>query len=230
MKILYSLVLLSVLLYSCNSNGSQHAGNTHSPNGENHAADTDNLEDHISFYESEQRHIWQKPNYVIELFGEPLSIKTIADIGASTGYFTFHSLPKVHKMIAVDIDSSMTKYMKRKAKDLPIQLREKLDIRLATKGNPQLKNNEVDGILMVSTYPYIEDRITYMSDLIKCLREDGKIIIIEFKDADFPNGPPDNERILHTTLTKELQEAGYRTQLDTTSLQYQYIVVATVNQ
>ncbi|WP_236977033.1 class I SAM-dependent methyltransferase [Membranihabitans maritimus] len=224
MRILYGLLLFQFLILSCSSEGTNES---RAPT--NYVAlEPDNLDDHISFYESAQRHIWQKPNYVIELFGEPLSIKTIADIGASTGYFTFHSLPKVHKMIAIDIDSTMIEFIKSKSNDLPVQLKEKLDIRLATENNSMLNKNEVDGVLMVSTYPYIVNGISYLKNLKDKLRTGGKIILIEFKDEDLPNGPPDSERVLHSDLTRDLKTAGYITQLDTTSLEYQYIVVATL--
>ncbi|GAA5220802.1 class I SAM-dependent methyltransferase [Membranihabitans marinus] len=192
--------------------------------------DSNQLYDHISFYESEQRHIWQKPNYVIELFGNNLENKVIADIGASTGYFTFHSLPKVKKMIAVDIDSTMVAYMKSKVTELPKDLQEKVDIRLTQPGTSALKPGEVDGALLVSTYPYIENKASFLSQIKTALKPDGKLIFIEFKNADFPNGPPDNERIEYQKLIQDLTDAGFSTQLDTSSLTYQYIVLGSIRQ
>ena len=55
-----------------------------------------NFESLIADYENKDRGIWQKPNMVISLLGD-LEDKTVADIGAGTGYFTFRIVPKAKK-------------------------------------------------------------------------------------------------------------------------------------
>lgn len=210
------------LVYSCNSN---HDLDNQSEDSGQHQ--NENLFEHLAFYESEQRNIWQQPNYVIELFGDNLEDKVIADIGASTGYFTFHSLPKVKKMIAIDIDSTMINYMKKKVYDLPEHLQHKVDIRLTERGKTVLKKDEIDGALLVSTYPYIHDKSKFFKNIDNGLKPDGQLVFIEFKNIDIPNGPPDSERIAYQQLIQDLENNGYQTKLDTTSLTYQYIVIAT---
>ena len=56
------------------------------------------------------RIVWQKPEEVVRLLGD-ISDKTIADIGAGSGYFTFRFALKAKKVIAIDIDPTMIKLM-----------------------------------------------------------------------------------------------------------------------
>ena len=56
------------------------------------------------------RAIWQKPGLVIEKLGD-ISDKVIADIGAGTGYFSFRLAPRAKKVIAIEIDEALIKYI-----------------------------------------------------------------------------------------------------------------------
>ena len=53
----------------------------------------------------QSRQVWQKPNLVIELLGD-LQDKTIADIGAGVGYFSFRLAEKANRVIAIEIDEN----------------------------------------------------------------------------------------------------------------------------
>ena len=60
------------------------------------------FKDLVAHFEDPTRAQWQKPDEVIASLG-PLDGKTVADIGAGTGYFAFPIAKKAAKVMAIDI-------------------------------------------------------------------------------------------------------------------------------
>ncbi len=180
----------------------------------------------VSDYENEYRLIWQKPELVIQLLGD-LDGKTVADIGAGTGYFAFRLLPGSEKVIAVDIDPRAVAYMDSVRQDLPAQLQAKMEVREALPDNPGIGPQAVDVVLLVNTYMYLKDRVGYFRRLKSGLRPGAVILIIDFKKKTMPIGPPLEEKLELALVEQELRDAGYRILLsDDTTLDYQYIIKA----
>lgn len=184
------------------------------------------FQDKVSTYEDNDRHIWQKPDRVIRLLGD-VENKTIADIGAGTGYFAFRLVPKAQKVIAVDIDKRFVDFMNRRKELLPESQKSKFEVRMASPMDPMIKESEVDAILMVNTYAYLGNRIEYLKNLQSKLKKGGKILIIDFKMKTIPNGPAEEDKIALSQVEHELKEAGFKNiNTDDTTLDYQYIVSA----
>lgn len=184
------------------------------------------FEDKVSLYEDEDRDIWQKPDRVIGLLS-PLEGKTVADLGAGTGYFAFRLIPEASKVIAIDIDKDFVEFMNKKKELLPKEEWDKFEVRLATADDPKLRPNEVEALLIVNTYAYLEDRIKYFERLRNKLAPNAKLVIIEFKMKTIPNGPPADEKVPITTVEQELRSAGFRDiKVDDQTLAYQYIITA----
>lgn len=178
------------------------------------------------YYQAQSRVIWQKPDLVLNLLGD-LKGKTVADIGAGTGFFAFRVANEGAKVIAIDIDPRAIEWINSEKVKYPVEVRTLLETRLATPDDPNLQPQEADLVLMVNTYIYISDRIAYFNNLRKGLGTDAEVIIIDFKDTDTPIGPAPQERIGMSQVQKELAKAGYRVSLaDSTSLEYQYIIKA----
>ena len=72
-----------------------------------HQADFDQL---AARFEDPARAEWQKPEKTIASLG-PLDGKTVADIGAGTGYFSFPISKQAAKVIAIDIDKRFLDYI-----------------------------------------------------------------------------------------------------------------------
>ncbi len=177
-------------------------------------------------YESADRVIWQKPDFVVHQLGD-VEGKVVADLGAGTGYFSRRIAYKGARVIAIDIDPKAIRWMEEQKSRFPVELRDRLIIRQAEPDDPKLKDNEVDVVLLVNTYAYIPNRVDYFSRLQNALRPGGKIVIIDFKKKSTPFGPALEERIDQSDIEKELNEAGYRIlSLDESSLEYQYIIKA----
>lgn len=186
-----------------------------------------NFENLIADYENKDRGIWQKPNMVISLLGD-LENKTVADIGAGTGYFTFRIVPKAKKVIGIDIDQRFINFLDSMKVRLPETFQARFEARLAKPDDPLLQPGEADAVVIVNTYGYIENRVQYLRTLIKGIAPRGRVLIIDFKKNNLPVGPPDEFKVALSQVEKELLAAGFNIEkIDKDALDYQYIVIAT---
>lgn len=178
-------------------------------------------------YISTDRVIWQKPEMVINMLGN-LEDKTVADIGAGSGYFSKRLVEKKAKVIAIDIDERFIHYLDSiKVRDLPAELSGNLEPRLATPDDPNLKPNEVDAVLIVNTFMYMIDRVAYLKTLREGMLSGGRILIIDFKKQQTPVGPPLEIRIALEEVIQNLLDAGFKIKSsDSNKLKYQYFVLA----
>jgi SAM-dependent methyltransferase len=189
-------------------------------------SNTNDFKPLVADYEDKSRYIWQQPDMVIKLLGD-ITQKTVADLGAGEGYFTFRILPKAKKVIAIDISPRYTTYIDSLKTELPELTRPKLETRLVPSDNPSLKPNEADAVVVVNTYMYIENRVAYLKKLRAGLTKGALLLIVDYKERNLPVGPPSNIKVALATVEKELKEAGFGTIVsDDTSLDYQYIITA----
>lgn len=178
-------------------------------------------------YLSTNRGIWQKPELVLNLLGD-LEGKTVADIGAGTGFFSLRLAPKAEKVIAIDIDPRFVNFLDSlKIRELSPEMQSRLETRLAKPDDPLLGPEEADVVLIVNTYMYLKNRVDYLENLLKGISPGGILLIIDFKKKRTPVGPPSDVRIPLYQVEEDLYEAGYRNiQTNDTALDYQYIVIA----
>lgn len=223
--ILPFMLLLVLQLAGCKSR--DHEANEDSGFEDTTSQHTDSgFEKEADVYENADRVIWQQPDLVIELLGE-VRDKTIADLGAGTGYFSRRIAYKGARVIAIDIDPLAIQWMEEQRARFPIELQDKLIIRMAEPDDPKLRPNEVDVVLLVNTYSYINNRIAYFTKLKEAIRRGGSILIIDFKKEKTPFGPEVEDRIDRQQVQDELEAAGYTITLtDEKSLEYQYIIKA----
>ena len=178
-------------------------------------------------YVHTDRVIWQKPELVIDLLDD-LSNKTVADIGAGTGFFAFRMVPKAKKVIAIDIDPRFISYLDSvKVLELPENYQDRLETRAATADDPNLRENEVDVVVIVNTFMYIKKPVEYLKNLRKGISDGGQVLIVDFKKKRTPIGPPSEYRIPLFQVEEQLYEAGYKNiEAKDTFLDYQYIIIA----
>ncbi len=188
----------------------------------------------IKAFESEERAGWQKPGLVVSQMGD-LSHKTVTDLGAGSGYFSFRLLPRAQKVIAVDVDDGFLDHLRRRkaelAKKNPTDA-ERLEIRKSVPADPGLARGETDAVLMVNVYHHLpsekSERLEYMKRLRSGLAPGGTLYLIDWIKGDRPVGPPSPHGIIpREQVAKELQEAAFRVKERDTLLPYQNFFVAT---
>lgn len=238
MRHIYTLFLLSIWGLACTSDACRSTEDTSLFQDKKTPATTvsdpvlltntgdGNFESLVADFEAKDRGIWQKPELVISFLGD-LEDKTVADIGAGTGYFTFRLLPKAKKVIAIDIDPRFINFLDSVKVRLSDSYRDRFESRLATFDDPLLQPEEADNVMIVNTYGYIENRGEYLKTLYKGMAFDGQILIIDFKINNLPVGPSDEFKVSSRQVERELIAAGFDiSKTDTEALDYQYIILA----
>lgn len=59
----------------------------------------------------------------------------------------------------------------------------------------------------------------------KMLKPDGEVVMVDFKKAETPVGPPPEMRIDRPDLVKEMEKSGFKVAAEHTFLPYQYFIV-----
>jgi len=168
---------------------------------------------------------WQNPDLVIDKLGN-LSEKIVADIGCGTGYFTFPISKKAKRVLGIDIEQRYLDYIEDRKLELPIDQAHVIETRLTVENEPNLHTNEVDAILMVNVYYYLNDKFSYMKIVNNALRKNGVLVLVDFKQGNLPVGPSGKKNSPKEVI-KNLKSAGFMDIiLDFESLQYQYIITA----
>ncbi len=130
--------------------------------------------------------------------------KTVADIGAGSGWFTMLAARRVGQngaVFAVDINPQSKHYIdKRAAKEGLTNVRTVL----SSPDDPMLPVNSVDSVLILKTYHEIENPIALMRNLRAALRPGARVGIID------RNGNGTDHGVDRAVVIKEADEAGYR--------------------
>ncbi len=180
----------------------------------------------VDEYENVERSDWQNPSLVLQKLGD-IRGKTVADIGAGTGYFTFPLARIAKSVIAIDIDERFIHYIDDRKLEYDESVSNNIHTRLTQENDPGLDDGEVDAVLIVNVYHFLTNRVRYLGKLKHGLKQGGVIVIVDFKKGDLPVGPQDIEKEDVERVTGELLVAGFEIiEIDENSLDYQYIIKA----
>lgn len=227
------IVLFNVIwLMSCgtgqdNTSNTAHEAHDH---GHGHASANEHMhqssfDDLVSRFEDPERAVWQQPEKVFALMGD-IQGKTLMEIGAGTGYFSFMAREKGARVIAADIDERFLDFIQAKRDSLGIEPGQ-MEIRKIPETSPGMRPNEVDLVYMVNVYHHIEGRPEYFARLLQNLKNGGKLMIVDFKKEDTPHGPPTEMRLSPDEVKKELSQAGFNNVEEHSDiLPEQYILIA----
>lgn len=207
-------------------NSQEHSQGTTSATVDMDTTQIQQIEDR---YSNERRKVWQQPHLVLSMFGD-LGGKTIADIGAGPeGYFTLFlaGRTKAEKILAIDIDERALSFINKVKNGLDESLQSRIETRIAAEDSPNLKENEVDGVLISETLIYIDDPVAYLSNLRKSIKKGGKLLIIDFKMKKIPSiFPSVEERMPLYKMEYIVEKAGFkRLASDDMSLPFHYMVL-----
>jgi SAM-dependent methyltransferase len=202
------------------SHAAPHGGACH---GDAHAGAYEHrfekAEDWAKRFDDPMRDLWQKPELVVEAMKMGPEM-VVADIGAGTGYFLPHLAKTAARVIGLDIEPDMVRYMNERI------AREKLEgtsARECKADDPGLTPASVDRILIVDTWHHIGDRGEYSKRLKAALREGGAVYVVDFK-LDAPMGPPKDHRLTPEQAIAELQAGGLAAETVEVDLPYQWVV------
>lgn len=129
--------------------------------------------------------------------------KTVADIGAGSGWFTVRAARRVGEagtVYAVDINPEAIRYIKSRT------LKENLHNVKAVLGKPDdpLLPAKVDAVLLLKTYHEVAQPITLLRNLRGSLAPGARIGVID------RNGNGENHGVAREVVIREANEAGYQ--------------------
>jgi SAM-dependent methyltransferase len=159
----------------------------------------------LSIFDSPGRENRLQINRVMDI----LSIqpgKTVADIGAGSGWFTVRAARRVGEtgtVYAVDINPDAIRYVSNRAQKEQLH---NIKAVLGKPDNPLLPANAVDSVLLLKTYHEVAEPVTLLRNLKASLRPGAKVGIID------RNGNGEDHGVARDIVIREAQEAGYRLQ------------------
>lgn len=184
----------------------------------------ESLEKYISFLDEPGRGEWQKPDKVIEV----LRIKSgdsVADIGAGSGYFTIPFAKTVGAegtVLAIDIEQGMLDHIKKTADSEKLSNINLVKVNADSSG---LKEKSVNIVFICDTYHHIENRKIYFQKLKSAIKDNGRLVIVEFQKKEIPFGPPLWMKIKKEDVINEIEDAGFKLEEEYYFLPYQYFLV-----
>ena len=157
----------------------------------------------LSIFESPGREQRLQIDRVMEILGIT-SGKTVADIGAGSGWFSVRAARKVGptgKVYAVDINPEAIQYI-----DHRVQKESLSNVRtvLSRSDDPLLPKESVDAVLLLKTYHEVADPVALMEHLRPALKPGARVGIIDRE------GNGTNHGVGRKIVIDEATQAGYR--------------------
>ena len=156
----------------------------------------------LSIFESEDR----AKNLQIDRVMDILKItegKSVADIGAGSGWFTVRAAKRVGdkgKVFAVEINQEYINHINDRAKNEGFG---NIETILGTEDNPKLPKDAVDAVLILKTYHEFAQPLKVLKNVRLALKKDALIGIID------KNGDGDDHGIKKELVIEELKRAGF---------------------
>jgi predicted methyltransferase len=179
----------------------------------------------LGLLEGPDRDAWQKPEQIMDTLAIADGA-AVADIGAGAGWFTIRLARRVGPngiVYAQDVQRPMLEAIRRRVAREGLQ---NVQTRLGEGSSPNLPSRALDAVLVVDTYPEVEDRVTFLRNLAAALKPTGRIGIVNYTPGGGGPGPAPNEgvRVDAATVEADARAAGLRV-LGRETLPYQYLLV-----
>jgi ubiquinone/menaquinone biosynthesis C-methylase UbiE len=157
----------------------------------------------LSIFESPGRDERLQINRVMDILGITNG-KSVADIGAGSGWFTVRAAKRVGEsghVYAVDINPEAIQYISERAQKEQLP---NVKTILSKPDDPLLAADSIDAVLMLKTYHEVAHPVTLMRNLHAALRPGAKVGVID------RNGNGEDHGVGSDVVIREAKEAGYR--------------------
>jgi SAM-dependent methyltransferase len=157
----------------------------------------------LSIFESPGREDRLQINRVMDILGIA-SGKSVADIGAGSGWFTVRAAKRVGgsgMVYAVDINPEAIRYIGERAQKEQLQ---NVKTILGKADDSLLPAGSVDAVLLLKTYHEVAQPVALLRNLRAALRPGAKVGIID------RNGNGEDHGVGREVVLREAKEAGYK--------------------
>ncbi|MGA3318169.1 MAG: class I SAM-dependent methyltransferase [Candidatus Korobacteraceae bacterium] len=130
--------------------------------------------------------------------------KTVADIGAGSGWFTVRAAKRVTEsgvVYAVDINPEAVRHVAQRAKQEYL-----LNVKtvLSKADNPELPADTIDAVLLLKTYHEVASPVALLRNLRTSLRANARVGVID------RTGNGEDHGVQKAVVIREAGQAGYR--------------------
>jgi ubiquinone/menaquinone biosynthesis C-methylase UbiE len=157
----------------------------------------------LSIFDSPGREDRLQINRVMDILGIAPG-KTVADIGAGSGWFTVRAAKRMSGrglVYAVDINPEAIRYVDDRARKEQLQ---NVKTILGQADNPLLPARSVDAVLLLKTYHEVAQPVALLQNLRAALRPGAKVGVID------RNGNAENHGVGRDVVIREAKQAGYK--------------------
>ena len=193
-----SVIVVLLLSFSCITATSQNVATQQSEHRKTSTPYTGDL----SIFDSPGRDERLQINRVMDILGIGPG-KTVADIGAGSGWFTVRAAKRVGDtgtVYAVDINPEAIRYISSRISKENVR---NVKAILGKPDNPLLPEH-VDAVLLLKTYHEVAQPITLLRNLRASLMPGAKVGVID------RNGDGENHGVARDIVIREANEAGYQ--------------------
>lgn len=175
-------------------------------------------------FDSPARDDWQQPDKVVVALGD-LKGKTVADVGAGSGYFTFRLAETADKVIAIDVDQRFIDHINSRKES---EGKANVETRLATTTDPKLELGEADRVLVVNVLHLVDDKLAWLKKLQSGMSEGSLLLVVDYKKkSTSPDAPAPDQRLGVQDVFQWVTRAGFdKARVDMESLEHQFMVKA----
>jgi predicted nicotinamide N-methyase len=132
-------------------------------------------------------------------------------------------------VVCADMDLRFLEFAAKRATEMQdhAALEKQLLFRKVPHDSPELAPREVDLFVTKDTYHHLHKRSEYLMLVKKGLAVDGRVVIVDFKKKESPNGPPLEMRVSEMVVAQELELAGFKkVNIDSTTFAHHYVIEA----
>lgn len=171
-----------------------------------HLKPFEDVQKYVAFLERPDRAVWQKPDDVVRAL-HLSGAEVVADVGAGSGYFTFRfatALPQ-GRVVATDIEPEMIRHIHHKAVTEGIRNVEPV---LASADDPKVPAT-ADIVFVCDVLHHVSDRRAWLGRLHDQMKPTARLILVEFREGDLPEGPPAALKIPRDEMLRLVRDSGF---------------------
>lgn len=150
--------------------------------------------------------------------------KVLIDIGAGTGFFALLFSKKITKgkVYACDISDKMLAWMED---NLPTESRGiVIPVKMEESSVP-LPDDLADLVYMINLHHELEKPLKILEESRRLLKNGGKLMIIDWKKEETPEGPPLEIRVAEVTIESQMRKSGFSNINKYVDLPYHHFLV-----
>ena len=145
---------------------------------------------------------------ILELMGNDLRGRKVADLKAGDGYFTFKMIEVGANVIAIDDDPANIALLEARKKEMNLS-DERLQIRLVKLGEAGLAPGEVEVCVMLHGFVRIPNKRDFLSKVYQGTQPPRPLFMVEWLNSATPIGPPMSDRMSSEKIMDEIGMVGY---------------------